>query len=122
MVVEALRQQACGGRQVYIMGKGGEHCTVRMGMPKKPEAREREVEASVVKRCPAGLPVSVPEVPGSFQWERRDSRSAGEWHVHRQNGSKDMGGWRKEPLGRKKNNNPEVCLFSRDNRVSHLQI
>ena len=23
MVVEALRQQACGGRQVYIMGKGG---------------------------------------------------------------------------------------------------
>ena len=22
MVVEALRQQACGGRQVYIMGKG----------------------------------------------------------------------------------------------------
>ena len=66
MVVEALRQQACGGRQVYIMGKGGEHCTVRMGMTKKPEVREREVEASVVKRCPAGLPCSGAGGAGFF--------------------------------------------------------
>jgi hypothetical protein len=66
MVVEALRQQACGGRQVYIIGKGGEHCTVRMGMPKKPEVREREVEASVVKRCPAGLPCSGTVGAGVF--------------------------------------------------------
>ena len=66
MVVEALRQQACGGRQIYIIGKGGEHCTVRMGMPKKPEVREREVEASVVKRCPAGLPCSGAVGAGFF--------------------------------------------------------
>ena len=105
----------CVNRRVVVgkyisWGKGGgEHCTVRIGMPKKPEARKREVEASVVKRCPAGLPVSVPEVPGSFQWERRDSRSAGEWHVHRQNGSKDMGGWRKEPLAKKNRTRLFVC-------------
>ena len=65
-MVEALRQQACGGRQVYIMGKGGEHCTVRMGMPKKPKVREREAEASVVKRCPAGLPCSGAGGAGFF--------------------------------------------------------
>ena len=34
-------------------------------------------------------------VPGSFQWERRDIRSAGE-RIRQQNGFKDMGGWRKE--------------------------
>ena len=45
---------------------GGEHCTVRMGMPKKPEVREREVEASVVKRCPAGLPCSGAVDAGVF--------------------------------------------------------
>ena len=39
--------------------------------------------------------VPVPEVPGSFQWERRDMRSVGE-RIRQQNGFKDMGGWRKE--------------------------
>ena len=37
-----------------------------MGMPKKPEVREREVEASVVKRCPAGLPCSGAVGAGVF--------------------------------------------------------
>ena len=35
-------------------------------MPKKPEVREREVEASVVKRCPAGLPCSGAVGAGFF--------------------------------------------------------
>ena len=61
----------CVNRRVVVgkyisWGKGGEHCTVRMGMPKKPQVREREVEASVVKRSPAGLPCSGAGGAGFF--------------------------------------------------------
>ena len=80
---------------------GGEHCTVRMGMPKKPEVREREVEASVVKRCPAGLPCSGAGGAGFFPVGEKIYPVLPTNGVHRQNGFKDMGGWRKEPLAKK---------------------
>ena len=109
MVVEALRQQACGGRQIYIIGKGGEHCTVRMGMPKKPEVREREVEASVVKRCPAGLPCSGAVGAGFFPVGEKKYPVLPANAIRWQDGFKNVGGWRKEPLAKKNRTRLFVC-------------
>lgn len=109
MVVEALRQQACGGRQVYIIGKGGDHCTVRMGMPKKPEVREREVEASVVKRCPAGLPCSGAVGAGVFPVGEKKYPVLPANAIRWQDGFKNVGGWRKEPLAKKNRTRLFVC-------------
>ena len=47
-------------------------------------------------------------MPGSFQWERRDMRSVGE-RIRQQNGFKDIGGWRKEPLAKKSRTRRIVC-------------
>ena len=51
----------------------------------------------------------MPEVPGSFQWERITIRSADERAIRRQNGFMNVGGWRKEPLAKKNRTRLFVC-------------
>ena len=53
--------------------------------------------------------VPVPEVPGSFQWERITIRSADERAIRRQNGFINVCGWRKEPLAKKNRTRLFVC-------------